>query len=97
MLRRSAPMKPSRGTVWPPEVRAEVYLRDDGCVGPRIGMPGPCSGSISIDHVRASGAMGMKSRSTADNGAVLCFVHHELKTRAGRIWRPKLLEYLGRS
>lgn len=95
-LRRSAPIAVSMGTTWPRDVRDAIYARDGGCTGPRAGMPGPCGGSLSIDHIRASHGMGMKSPSVVSNGTVLCFVHHELKTRAGRTWRPLLLAYLER-
>jgi hypothetical protein len=42
----------------------------------------------------ASGGIGMKSRSTVDNGAMLCSVHHRWKTEHGREWRPKLIDYI---
>ena len=53
-------------------------------------------GEIGIDHVRASHGMGMKSESTVANGALLCFVHHRIKTENGREWRPRLLEWVAR-
>jgi hypothetical protein len=59
-------------------------------------MPDVCLGAVELDHVRASGGMGMKSRSTLDNAASLCGRHHDLKTREGRTWRPLLLEYIDR-
>lgn len=97
-LRRYAPISPSRGTVIPPTLRIEVFTRDGGCVGPRVGMGYPCVGALEPDHVRASHAMGMKSRTTADNLVSLCSQHHRMKTEAGRTWRPRLLDYLaGRS
>jgi len=95
-------MKPSRGTVIPASVRAEVYARDQGCVGPRVGMPGECQGAIELDHVRASHGMGMKSQTTRDNLVSLCsggataYGHHRLKTEHGRTWRPLLLQYIER-
>jgi hypothetical protein len=55
-------------------------------------MPEPCSGSLEPDHIRASGAIGMKSRSTLDNLAPLCGIHHRRKTREGRTWRPRLID-----
>jgi hypothetical protein len=96
-LRRSVPLKPSRGTTWPPDVAAAIRERDRRCVGPAVGMAGTCYGSVEIDHVRGSGGLGMKSPSTADNGVLLCSgIHHRMKTENGRIWRPLLLNYLGR-
>lgn len=96
-LRRYAPIAPPKGTVWPTEVRMQAYIRDGGCVGPRVGMPGECSGSLELDHVRASGGIGMKSRSTLDNAAFLCGTHHRWKTAHGREARPLLLAYLERA
>jgi hypothetical protein len=93
-LRRYVPLKSSRGTVWPPDVLAQLRERDRLCVGYVIGMPGECFGNLEPDHVRASGGLGMKSRSTLDNAALLCSNHHRVKTEAGREWRPKLIDYI---
>lgn len=93
-LRRYAPMKQSRGTVIPANLRAEVLAADGGCVGPRVGMPEPCFGGIELDHVRASGAIGMKSETVRGNLISLCSTHHRLKTEQGRIWRPILSQYI---
>lgn len=93
-LRRYAPLKSSRGTVIPSDVRAIVHARDNGCVGPRAGLPGDCIGSVEQDHVRASGALGKKSRSTSDNLVDLCAGHHRFKTLHGKTVRPLLLHYL---
>ena len=89
-LRRYAPMKPSRGTEWPPEVRAAAYALHHGCLGLRVGMPLPCSGQVELDHIRAGGT-GMKSPSTLANAAPMCSAHHRVKTEAGRLWRPLLI------
>ena len=95
-MRRGMPLKPSQGTQWPPEVRQAAWDRDHGCVGPRVGMPDVCLGAVELDHVRASGGIGMKSRSTLDNAASLCGRHHRLKTDNGKTWRPPLLDYIDR-
>lgn len=93
-LRRYAPLAKSRGTVIPGELRLRVLQRDNGCVGPRVGMPGDCLGALELDHVRASHGMGMKSETEASNLASLCGLHHQLRTLEGRKWRPALLTYL---
>jgi len=96
-LRRYAPMKPSRGTVWPTEESEAIYVRDRGrCVAPIAGFQGDCWGAVERDHVRASHGMGMKSESSRRNGVLLCAVHHAHKTVHGREDRPKLLAYLAR-
>ena len=93
-MRRYAPMKASRGTVIPSNVRAIVNARDGWCVAARAGMPEDCSGSLELDHVRASGGVGLKSRSMPDNLVVLCSKHHRMKTEDGRQWRPILIRYI---
>ena len=95
-MRRRTSLRSSLGTRWPPDVRAAAYVRDRGCIGPRVGMPDVCLGSVELDHVRASGAVQRKSRSTLDNAATLCARHHDQKGRDGRVWRPKLLDWIDR-
>lgn len=93
-MKRST-LKPSRGTVWPPDVARAIWERDQMCVGPLVGMPGDCVGQLEKDHIRSSGGLGMKSPSTVENGVLLCNgTHHPLKTREGKTWRPVLLEYV---
>jgi hypothetical protein len=94
VLRRYAPMRKSIGTRWPPEVRAHVSAHQTTCLGTIAGMPGRCEGGLELDHIRASGGIGMKSDSIATNAARLCGAHHRLKTREGRTWRPHLLDAL---
>lgn len=84
-------LRPSSGTGWPPEVRAHVASHQPSCLGPRLAMPGDCLGESQLDHVRASGGIGMKSASIATNAARLCAWHHSIKTREGRTYRPLLL------
>lgn len=76
------------------ELRAYVLARDGGCVGRFISTP--CEGPIEIDHVRASGGLGLRSPSEKGNLISLCRWHHKAKTDFGRIWRPLLLAYLER-
>lgn len=88
-------MRQSVGTVWPLAEARAIEERDHGrCVGPLVGMPGPCFGQPQKDHIRASGAIGKKSESVARNGCLLCSPHHRLKTENGRIWRPKLIAHV---
>jgi 5-methylcytosine-specific restriction endonuclease McrA len=94
VIRRYSPIKKSAGTVIPPKVRDAVKERDRYCVGPRVGMAEGCYGGLELDHVRASGGIGMKSPSTPENLVTLCATHHREKTEHGRIWRPRLMAYL---
>lgn len=94
-LRRYAAMKPSTGTRIPAELRLAVLQRDQGCVG--FGrFPVECQGGLELDHVRASGGMGMKSPTTFQNLVALCGACHRYKTEHGRTARPILLDYLVR-
>ena len=80
------------------ELRINVLYRDEGCVAERAGFPNATAHGfpLEIDHVRASGALGKKSRTTLDNLVVLCRDHHRWKTEHGREARPLLLAYLER-
>jgi 5-methylcytosine-specific restriction endonuclease McrA len=55
-----------------------------------------CDGRLDVDHVRASGGLGMKSETHRTNMVVLCRHHHRAKTEYGKVWRPLLLAYLER-
>jgi 5-methylcytosine-specific restriction endonuclease McrA len=74
-----------------------VRARDRGCVAQRIvSAVQICGGPLDVDHVRASGGLGMKSPTHRTNMVVLCRHHHRLKTDWGKTWRPLLLAYLER-
>ena len=101
MLRRYSPIAASRGTQWPPEVRAEIERLDGHhCVCARAGFPleviARCGGDTQLDHVRASHGIGMKSRSTVDNGVLLSAWCHRWKGENGREARPLLLDWIAR-
>jgi 5-methylcytosine-specific restriction endonuclease McrA len=81
----------------PPSVRARVRARDRDCVFARLGIPHECFGQLELDHVRASGGLGLRSRSTRDNLVLLCPVAHRMKTLEGRRWRPVLLAWIERA
>lgn len=83
--------------------KAYVRHRDRGCVVAhmpfwarhRLSAP-VCSGPLEVDHVRASGGLGIKSPTHRSNMVLLCHWHHRLKTEYGKVWRPLLLAYLER-
>lgn len=79
-----------------PELAAYLWSRDGRCAMAKIRADHVCAGPSEIDHVRASGGLGLRSESTARNCVRLCSWGHRLKTEWGRIWRPKLLAYLER-
>lgn len=87
---------------FPRPVREEIVERDDGhCTCRAAGFPSEVSDRcpswpVQLDHVRASGALQRKSRSTLDNGVCLSIPCHEWKTRNGRKARPLLIAYIDR-
>lgn len=90
--------KTSRSKQEPTEsLRAYVKQRDKGCVAAHIlKVYDQCQGGLQIDHVRASGGLGMKSPAERWNLVQLCAWHHKAKTEYGKVWRPLLLAYLER-
>jgi 5-methylcytosine-specific restriction endonuclease McrA len=97
VLRRYTPLR-SKPRVDPDDrtVRAYITARDRECVGRVVGFPTVCFGRPEMDHVRASGALGKKSRTSNDNCVRLCSECHRYKTTHGREARPLLLAYLER-
>jgi hypothetical protein len=81
----------------PAAVRDSVRARDRGCVFSRLEISHDCFGRLELDHVRASGGLGLRSPSTADNLVVLCPAAHLEKTLHGRRWRPVLLAWIDRA
>ena len=96
-MRRTS-LRPSRGTVWPPDVREHVKSHQPPCIGELTDppMPGICWPPSELDHFRASGGIGVESLSIATNAARLCHAHHEVKTHDARTWRPRLLTVIAR-
>jgi hypothetical protein len=79
-----------------PELYAYLEKRDGRCVMLKIRADHVCDGPTEVDHVRASGGLGLRSRSTADNCVRLCRWAHLQKTDFGRTIRPLLLDYLAK-
>lgn len=99
MLRRRMPLVAKRlPDPWPKDVTEAIRERDGNrCVGPVVGFPVErCIGSPQRDHIRASGALSMKSESTVANGVLLCAACHQWKTLNGRLARPVLIDYVNR-
>jgi 5-methylcytosine-specific restriction endonuclease McrA len=105
-LKRKAP-KVKRDTDAERAEKNYVRARDNGCVAARImhnaqALPEyhdegrDCDGPLDVDHVRASGGLGMKSPTHRTNMVVLCRHHHRAKTEYGKVWRPLLIAYLDR-
>lgn len=100
---RRKPPKVKRDTDQERAEKAYVRARDRGCVAWRASrLPEPakadmyCDGPHDVDHVRASGGLGMKSPTHRTNMVVLCRHHHDAKTQYGKTWRPLLLAYIAR-
>jgi 5-methylcytosine-specific restriction endonuclease McrA len=88
-------MKQSRGTVIPPSIRRIVLARDGWkCVVRLVGVTHECLPGLELDHVRSSGALGRKSRTTVDNLVTTCPEGHRIKTENGRAVRPLLVAWI---
>ena len=101
MLRRFTPLRPRNpykpprpADPWPRAERNYIHARDPFCVGRVVGFPTRCWGTRELDHVRASGGLGLKSESSRLNGVYLCSACHKFKTENGRLARPALLAYI---
>jgi len=83
-----------------PEMAAEVFARDGGCIAPRLGAESPCWGRITIEHVKRDLRMGKRAEPRLDRLVSLCEGHTEPGMRAGRQWntdkrnRAKVRAYL---
>ncbi len=74
---------------------AEEVIRLDGqqCVGPIIGLPGPCEGWGELDHIM-NGGTGKRGPSVVGNLVSLCSAHHRYKTDHAKEVRPMLLRWV---
>ena len=75
-----------------PALRDAVLNRDAGCVAPRLGATDPCSGRLTLDHVKEQPMMGKRAPSDLAHLASICW-HHHLDGWA-TAHRPELREYL---
>jgi 5-methylcytosine-specific restriction endonuclease McrA len=102
VIRRYTPLKASRGTVIPADIRKAVLARDGWrCVCRAADFPeavvAACPGlPVELDHVRERHALGMKSETTVGNLVCLSNSCHRWRTEHGREGRPLLLAYLER-
>jgi hypothetical protein len=70
-----------------PELREAVFLRDQGCLAPRLGGTAhDCFGRLRIEHVKAEPRMGVRAESVLSRLATLCEGHTEPGMRAGYVW-----------
>src|SRR5690606_36114238 len=78
------------------DLAAYLAKRDGRCAMVKIRADHVCDGPSEIDHVRASGGLGLRSPSTKANTVRLCRWAHLTKTYLGRVIRPLLLDYIER-
>lgn len=80
-----------------PELRDAVLRRDGGCVAPRVcgcaGEEDPCSGRLTLDHVKDQPMMGKRAPSDMAHVLTLC-AHHHLESSWATSHRPELRAYL---
>jgi hypothetical protein len=73
-----------------PYLAAQVFARDGGCVGERLGALDDCAGRLTLDHVKDYPMMGKRAPSDMRHLVSLCW-HHHLDGWATS-HRPDLLE-----
>jgi 5-methylcytosine-specific restriction endonuclease McrA len=79
-----------------PEMYEHIRERDDyGCLGPSVGMPGPCDGRVELDHI-LNGGLSYRGPSVATNLASLCRSCHNRKDSDLQRWRPLLVAFVAR-
>lgn len=72
-----------------PAVRQEVLTRDGWrCIAPRIdrNQIGPCSGELTLDHVKSRPRFGVRAESDPQHLVTVCDGHSERGARAGYQW-----------
>jgi hypothetical protein len=79
------------------ELAAYLERRDGRCAMAKIRADHVCDGPSEIDHVRASGGLGLRSESSRRNCVRLCRWGHLTKTYYGKVWRPILLDWIARN
>jgi hypothetical protein len=89
-LRRRTPLRakprPDSDKVTP-EMHAYIIKRDGGCIAPRVDDDaGPCSGRVTLDHVKTDRRMGKRADSIALCLVSVCEGHSENGMKAGHQW-----------
>ncbi len=86
-----------------PELAAEVFARDQGCMAPRLGGSFmDCWGRNRIEHVKAEPRMAKRAEARLDRLLTICEGHSEPGMRAGYVWatdkvnREAMRDYLRR-
>jgi hypothetical protein len=70
-----------------PEVAQHVFKRDGGCIAPQVDPnSGPCSGRITLDHVKWELRLGKRADSIAMCLVSVCEGHSENGAKAGHQW-----------
>ena len=70
-----------------PELRAEIFARDQGCMAPMLGGSAmDCWGRLTLEHVKDEARMGVRAPSDAAHLITLCQGHTEDGRRAGYQW-----------
>ena len=78
-----------------PEMRIAVFKRDKMCVAPMIDyFCDPCSGRLTLDHVKSEPMMGKRAPSDMAHLVTVCWHHHMDGWATAH--RAELREYLAR-
>lgn len=83
-LKRFVPLRPSQRMRWrrkaadrvPDWLPGYLLARDGGCVPARLGAPDPCSGRLTIEHVKFEAMTGKRAPSDKYHCLIACMAHN---------------------
>jgi hypothetical protein len=89
-LRRRTPLRskprPQQDKVTP-ELHDYIIKIDGGCIAPQVDPEaGPCSGRLTLDHVKIELRLGKRAESVENRLVTVCEGHSENGAKAGHQW-----------
>jgi hypothetical protein len=75
-LKRSPMKRKARKSDVPEWLFGYLMGRDRGCKAPALGATDPCSGRLTIEHVKSESRMGKRAESDPAHTLLLCLGHN---------------------
>lgn len=76
LLRRTELRSKRRKSDVPDWLFGYLLARDGGCLAPRLGAADPCSGRLTIEHVKFESMTGKRAPSDKFHTLILCLGHN---------------------